>query len=108
VNQKGEVQAVAAVNEKVEGFFRLCRARRLTGKQGVVLPRANVGDLMLDQEVVDAVEHGDFSVHAVGSVQDAIEVFTGLPGAEVLLRVKKALQTLREIARFGDARGPAG
>ncbi|HEX6813846.1 MAG TPA: AAA family ATPase [Planctomycetota bacterium] len=101
VNQKGEVQAVAAVNEKVEGFYRLCRARRLTGKQGVVLPRANVGDLMLDLEVVDAVERGDFRVHAVSSVQDAIEVFTGLPGAEVLQRVKKALQELREIAARG-------
>jgi len=98
VNQKGEVQAVAAVNEKIEGFFRLCRARRLTGRQGVVLPRANVGDLMLDGEVVEAVEKGVFRVHAVTSVDDAITVFTGMPASEVLGRVLTTLQRFREIA----------
>jgi ATP-dependent Lon protease len=96
VNQKGEVQAVAAVNAKIEGFFRLCRARRLTGKQGVVLPRANVGDLMLDREVQDAVAAGDFAVYAVASVHEAISVFTGLPGDEVLARVRATLQEFRE------------
>jgi len=99
VNQKGEVQAVAAVNEKIEGFFRLCRARRLTGKQGVVLPRANVGDLMLDREVVEAVEGGIFRVHAVASVDDAIAVFTGMSAGAVLARVRATLAEFRETAR---------
>jgi predicted ATP-dependent protease len=98
VNQKGEVQAVAAVNAKIEGFFRLCRARRLTGKQGVVLPRANVGDLMLEREVVDAVAAGEFAVYAVASVHEAISVFTGMPGDEVLARVRTTLQEFRERA----------
>ncbi|MBL8724660.1 MAG: AAA family ATPase [Planctomycetes bacterium] len=98
VNQKGEVQAVAAVNEKIEGFFRLCRARRLSGQQGVVLPRANIGDLMLDHEVVDAVQRGEFAVHAVGTVADAIEVFTGQPAAQVLAAVRSTLERFRALA----------
>ena len=98
VNQKGEVQAVAAVNEKIEGFFRLCRARQLTGKQGVVLPRANVGDLMLDREVVEAVEKGVFRVCAVASVDDAIRVSTGMSAKDVLARVRRTLQQFRDIA----------
>lgn len=98
VNQKGEVQAVAAVNAKIEGFFRLCRARKLTGKQGVVLPKANVGDLMLDAEVVDAVASGEFTVWAVASVHEAIELFTGVPGDEVLARVRATLAQFRAAA----------
>jgi predicted ATP-dependent protease len=103
VNQKGEVQAVAAVNEKIEGFFRLCRARGLTGRQGVVIPRANVGDLMLDREVVDAVSRGEFTVNAVAGVDEAIELLTGLPASEVLSRVRLTLQQFREIANGGGA-----
>jgi predicted ATP-dependent protease len=95
VNQKGEVQAVAGVNAKIEGFFRLCRARRLNGRQGVVLPRANVGDLMLDAEVVEAVAKGQFHVTAVGSVHDAILALTGAPAREVLERVRATLQQFR-------------
>ncbi|MCR9247214.1 MAG: AAA family ATPase [bacterium] len=99
VNQKGQVQAVAAVNEKIEGFFRVCRARKLTGSQGVVLPLANAGDLMLDRDVVDAVERGDFHIYAVSDVQGALEHFTGLPSADVLARVRATLESFRAIAR---------
>jgi len=98
VNQKGEVQAVAAVNEKIEGFFRLCRARRLSGRQGVVMPRANVCDLMLDHEVVHAVQKGDFAVLAVGTVDEALELFTGLPAGQVLLAVRERLRHYRTLA----------
>lgn len=101
VNQKGEVQAVAAVNEKIEGFFRLCRARRLSGRQGVVLPRANVGDLMLDHDIVDAVKAGDFAVYAVGSVAEALALFTGEPAADVLGRVRDTLRRFRALAVGG-------
>src|SRR6185503_12377808 len=79
INQKGEVQAVGSVNEKIEGFYRLCRARRLTGKQGVVIPRANVGDLMLDQAVVQAVARGEFHVYAVEDMAQAIELMAQMP-----------------------------
>jgi predicted ATP-dependent protease len=95
VNQKGEVQAVGGINDKVEGFFRLCRARRLTGGQGVVVPVANVNDLMLAADVVEAVERGEFVVHAVASVRDAIEAFTGEASAEVLRAVRETLRQFR-------------
>jgi predicted ATP-dependent protease len=101
VNQKGEVQAVAGVNAKIEGFFRLCRARGLTGEQGVVLPRANVGDLMLDADVVEAVRAGQFVVHAVADVAAAIELFTRQPCGDVLARVREALQQFRALAARG-------
>jgi len=98
VNQKGEVQAVAAVNEKIEGFFRICQARRLTGRQGVVLPHANVNDLMLDTEVVSAVERGDFHVYLVSDLSEAIERFTDVEANEVLDRVRATLASFRQLA----------
>lgn len=98
INQKGEVQAVAGVNDKIEGFFRLCRARRLSGRQGVVLPRANTADLMLDRAVVRAVEAGEFHIHAVSRVDEALALFTGRPAAEVLDLVRATLQRYRTVA----------
>ena len=95
INQKGRVQAVAGVNEKIEGFFRLCKTRKLTKKQGVVLPYANVGDLMLDADVVKAVEDGKFSVQTVGSVEDTIELFTGKPASFMLDAVRATLARFR-------------
>jgi lon-related putative ATP-dependent protease len=79
INQRGEIQPVGGVNEKVEGFFGLCKARGLTGSQGVILPRRNVLDLMLRKEVVEAVENGEFSVWAVSSVDEGIEILSGVP-----------------------------
>ena len=98
INQKGEVQAVGAVNEKTEGFYRLCRARRLTGKQGVVIPAANQNDLMLEPEVVAACERGEFAVHAVRHVEEALALLTGLPAKQVLERVRQRLERFRKIA----------
>lgn len=95
INQKGEVQAVGAVNEKTEGFYRLCRARRLTGQQGVVLPAANQSDLMLEPEVVAAVERGEFQVHAVRHLEEALQLMTGVPATEVLERVRRRLDGFR-------------
>ncbi len=99
INQKGEVQAVAGVNDKIEGFFRLCRSRKLNRRQGVVLPVANIGDLMLDVEVVQAVEADNFTVEAVRDVQDALELFTGRPAAEVLDLARETLARFRELSR---------
>ncbi|WP_421042702.1 MULTISPECIES: Lon protease family protein [unclassified Paraburkholderia] len=78
VNQQGEVQAIGGVNEKIEGFFDLCRARGLSGEQGVVIPQANVRHLMLREDVVEAAAGGRFQVYAVGSVDDALGLLTGL------------------------------
>ena len=77
INQYGEVQAIGGVNEKIEGFFQLCQLRGLTGEQGVVIPRANVRNLMLKKEVVDAVAEGLFHVHAVSSVDQCLEILMG-------------------------------
>ena len=85
------IGAVSGVNEKVESFYRLCKARGLTGAQGVVLPRTNVPDLMLDPEVVAAVEDGRFHVHAVELVEQAIAIMTGQPVGEVLDAVAQEL-----------------
>ncbi len=101
INQKGEVQAVGAVNEKTEGFFRLCRTRRLSGRQGVVIPRANVGDLMLDRRVVEAVGKGEFHVHAVETLDEAIELLARTPAATVRERVREKLSRFRRMAGNG-------
>lgn len=82
VNQKGEVQPIGGVNEKIEGFYLCCKRKGLTGTQGVMIPKANVKDLMLAPEVVEAVVKGEFHVFAVATVQDGIELLTGRPAGE--------------------------
>ncbi|MHB0959859.1 MAG: Lon protease family protein [Pirellulaceae bacterium] len=82
VNQRGQVQPIGGVNDKIEGFFDVCSARGLTGDQGVLIPRANVKHLMLRTDVVDAVAAGTFHVHAIETVDDAISLLTGLPAGE--------------------------
>jgi len=79
VNQKGEVQAIGGVNEKIEGFFDICKARGLTGKQGVMIPASNVVHLMLRQEVVDAAHDGKFLIYPIATIQQGIELLTGVP-----------------------------
>jgi len=80
VNQKGKIQAIGGVNQKIEGFFDVCKAKGLTGKQGVLIPRANVKNLMLKKEVVDAVKKRQFHVYRVSTVEQGIEILTGVPG----------------------------
>ncbi|HKZ32043.1 MAG TPA: ATP-binding protein, partial [Vicinamibacteria bacterium] len=127
VNQHGQVQAIGGVNEKIEGFFDVCRRAGLTGEQGVVIPASNVRHLMLRADVVRAVAEGMFHVWPVASVDEALERLTGLPAGEkdasgqwpegsVNRRVDERLAALAEKARsFGrgsppndDARTPKG
>lgn len=82
VSQYGQAQAIGAVNEKIEGFFDICEARGLTGKQGVLIPASNVKHLMLRNDVVQEVRAGRFSIHAVEDVDQAIELLTGVPAGE--------------------------
>ena len=79
VNQKGDVQAIGGVNHKIEGFFDICDERGLTGDQGVMIPQANVQNLMLRQRVIDAVEAGKFHIWSVEHVDQGIEILTGVP-----------------------------
>jgi predicted ATP-dependent protease len=82
VNQKGEVQPIGGVNEKIEGWFEACRTRGLTGTQGVLIPALNVPDLMLDDEVVEACRAGKFAVYPISHVSEGIELLAGVPAGE--------------------------
>ncbi|MDH4161549.1 MAG: AAA family ATPase [Nitrospirota bacterium] len=82
INQKGEVQPIGGVNEKIEGFFAVCKARGLTGDQGVVIPRKNVMHLMLKKEVVQAVKEGKFRIYAVSTADEALFLMTGVVAGE--------------------------
>jgi lon-related putative ATP-dependent protease len=122
VNQLGAIQPIGGVNEKIEGYFDVCAARGLSGRQGVAIPASNVKHLMLRDDVVEAVEAGRFAVYAVETADEAIELFTGLPAGargedgafpdgSVNARVEARLTRLAEKARqFGRAprgNGPA-
>ncbi len=82
INQNGEIQPIGGVNEKIEGFFAICKAQGLTGTQGVLIPRRNVPDLMLSNEVVQAAKDGLFAVYPVDRVEDGIEILTGVPAGK--------------------------
>ena len=84
VNQKGEIQPIGGVNEKIEGFFDVCKAKGLTGKQGVMIPHLNMGDLMLRKDVVEAVKEGKFQVYPVKTIDQGIEILTGVEAGEML------------------------
>ncbi len=110
VNQHGVVQAIGGVNEKIEGFFDLCKARGLTGRQGVLVPEYNVQHLMLREDIVEAAAAGRFHVHSVRNVDEAIEILTGVeagvqrdgeyyPQGSINARVSERLYQFAEIRR---------
>ena len=99
VNQHGDIQAIGGVNEKIEGFFDLCRSRGLSGEQGVLIPASNARNLMLREDVVEAVEAGRFNVYPVRRVDEGIELLTGLPAAVVHARVEGRLSEFANQAK---------
>jgi len=82
VNQKGEVQPVGGINQKIEGYYKACKTKGFQGEQGVIIPRGNCNNLMLEDEVIEAVEDGNFSVYWVSNVNDVIELLTGMKAGE--------------------------
>ena len=84
VNQKGEIQPIGGVNEKIEGFFDVCKAKGLTGKQGVMIPHLNIDDLMLRKDVVETVKAGKFRIYPVKTIDQGIEILTGVEAGERL------------------------
>ena len=109
VSHSGGIMAVGGVTQKVEGFFRVCQRRGLTGKQGVILPADNVVHLMCGEEVVEAVRKGRFHIYPVTSIEQAMELLTGLPAGRRLpaggftpgslyRRVDNRLRTLAKLA----------
>ena len=119
VNQHGEVQAIGGVNAKIEGFFDVCKARGLTGDQGVLIPTSNGRNLMLREDVIEAVRQGKFHVYPIRSIDEGIALLTGMPAGEagpdggypegtVNFLVQKRLREFAEQARSfrGNGEGP--
>jgi predicted ATP-dependent protease len=117
VNQNGEVQAIGGANEKIEGYYEICTALGLTGVQGVILPESNVANLMLKESVVEAIRQGKFHLWPVRTIDEGIEVLTGVKGGERLpdgtfepdtvnARVDQRLRAMAEaLQRFGKDDG---
>lgn len=115
VNQKGEVQAIGGVNEKIEGFFEVCKAKGLNGQQGVIIPDSNAQNLMLKEEVVEAVHKGKFHIYPVKTIDQGIEILTGVKAGSrredgtfeegtinyrVDMQLRKMAEKLREFMAF--------
>jgi hypothetical protein len=109
-NQRGEVQAIGGVNEKLEGFFEVCKAKGLTGEQGAMIPASNVQNLMLKEELLEAAEAGKFSIYPARTIDEGIEFLTGVAAGErepdgsykegtVNYLVDKRLREMAEMAR---------
>lgn len=115
VNQHGDIQPIGGVNEKIEGFFRLCEARGFTGDQGVIIPYSNIENLMLPEDIVTAVKEGSFHIWPIKMIDEGIELLMGVPAGQrgedgryppdtVHSAVQKRLLTLaQELNKFGDS-----
>jgi predicted ATP-dependent protease len=119
VNQHGEIQAIGGVNEKIEGFFDVCSARRLTGTQGVLIPKANVQYLMLRKDVADACAAGRFAIYSVANVSEGITLLTGVapgergsdgiyPPGSINRRIEDRLRVFASVRRDFERRGGDG
>ena len=82
VNQKGQIQPIGGVNEKIEGYFQVCKVRRLDGSHGVMIPVQNIDNLQLSDEIIDAVKNKKFHIYAVSTIEEGIEVLTGVPAGK--------------------------
>jgi predicted ATP-dependent protease len=114
VNQTGEIQPIGGVNQKIEGFFQVCKEKGLTGEQGVLIPSQNLRNLMLDEEVVDAVRQGKFHIYSATTIDEGIEILTGVPagakqndgtypeGTVNFLVDKKLREMAEKLRRFGS------
>ena len=82
VNQKGQIQPIGGVNEKIEGFFQICKMRGLTGEHGVMIPIQNVDNLQLSDEIIEAVKNKQFHIYAISTIEEGIEILTGVPAGK--------------------------
>ncbi len=96
ISQKGEIQPIGGVNEKIEGFFDVCMLKGLTGNQGVIIPKQNVRNLMLKDEVVEAVENKKFHIYAITNVEEGLEILTGLNHQEIETKIHEGLKYYEE------------
>jgi predicted ATP-dependent protease len=111
-DQFGNVQAIGGVNEKIEGFFAICKSRGLTGDQGVIIPKTNVADLQLSPEVAAAIAEGRFHIYAVDHVSQGIEILTGRPYSEIKekaqARINEISESLQKLAGGPGVGGNGG
>lgn len=98
MNQKGVIQPIGGVNEKVEGFYKVCKEKGITENQGVVIPNQNIDNLMLDEEVIEEIENEKFHLYSVNNIDEAIEIMFDRPAEEVHEKVQKVIKDKAEIA----------
>lgn len=98
VNQRGEIQPIGGVNEKIEGYFKICKQKGLTGNQGVMIPHQNVKNLMLNEEVIDAVKAKQFNIYAIKDIDEGIEILTGIPAGKKNARGNYPKGTIHNLA----------
>ena len=98
VNQKGEIQPIGGVNEKIQGFYQICKLRGLNGEQGVIIPKQNVRNLHLDDEIIDNVKKGKFHIYAISNISEGIEILTGVPAGKRDKNGKFPLGTINYLA----------
>ncbi|HCD10654.1 MAG TPA: ATP-dependent protease, partial [Thermoanaerobacter sp.] len=92
VNQFGEIQPVGGVTHKIEGFYKVCKEKGLTGEQGVIIPHQNVNNLVLTEEVIEAVKEGLFHIYSVKTIEEGIEILTGKSFEEIYDKVYRKLK----------------
>lgn len=97
VNQKGEVQPVGGITEKVEGFYNICKYFGLTGNQGVIIPSQNLDDLVLDDEVIEEVKNGKFNIYAISTIEEGIEILTDMSFREICNIIQSKLKSYSQV-----------
>ena len=117
VNQKGEIQPIGGVNQKIEGFFDVCKAKGTNGEQGVMIPHQNIRHLMLREDVVKAVQDGHFHIYSVRNIDEGMEILTGMPAGVrqddgtypqgtvnylVNMRLGEYAQRMKDFIAFGE------
>jgi predicted ATP-dependent protease len=108
LSMRGDIQAIGGVNQKIQGFFELCEERGLDGSHGVIIPAINADDLMLSDQIIQAVKDGLFQVHAVETAAQGIALLTGKPAKEVFAAVEKRLSDMEAESKSQDQDAKGG
>ena len=98
INQKGFIQPIGGVNEKIEGFYQTCKLRGFNGEQGVIIPKQNVRNLHLSDEIIESVKKGKFHIYAISTIDEGIEILTGVPAGKKDKNGKFPLGTINYLA----------
>ncbi|MFW6251385.1 MAG: S16 family serine protease, partial [Alkalispirochaetaceae bacterium] len=96
VNQLGQIQPVGGINEKIEGFYAVCRIATYTGNQGVIIPRSNIQNLVLSRELQEAIDAGGFHIYVVETIGQALEILSGEKEEQVMRRIGKRLREMAQ------------